>query len=151
MEEKSTNKKEQEFNACCKPASSSCCTPASSSCCTPTSTSCDCSELSQTSSSNMVEEGHTPKLRNPDKLNIDIYVPLKACSCEWSDFMNSVFIELTPFMKFIDHQTKDMQTKEAVRLGIRGKCIVIDDKTKISSAPLLKKQLPGLLKERGLI
>ncbi len=135
MEDKSKNKKEQEFNSNYNSAY-------------PT---CGCSELSQMSSSNMIEEGHMPKLRNPNKLNVDIYVPLKICSCQWSSYINSVFNELTPYMKVIDHQTKDMQTKEANILGVRRKCIVIDNKTKISTAPVLKKQLPRLLKERGLI
>ncbi len=76
MEEKIEKKENIENSACCA-SSSSCCTPASSCC-----------------GSDSMKVVSIP--RNPDKLNIDIFVPLSACSCEWDKFMNSIFTVITP-------------------------------------------------------
>ena len=91
------------------------------------------------------------KIFKSDKLKIDIYVPLDVCACQWDGFMNSIFQVLTPFMKYIDFQTKDVKSEEARQNNIYGNCVLIDDKKKITSSLILKKQLPDLLKERGLI
>jgi hypothetical protein len=86
-----------------------------------------------------------------EKLKVDIYVPLDACACEWDKFMNRAFIELTPYIKHIDYDTKNLNSPEARNLNIRGKCIVIDGEKKISSSFVLKKELPKILKAKGLI
>lgn len=85
------------------------------------------------------------------KLKVDIYVPLDACACEWDKFMNRVFMELTPYIKYIDYDTKNLNSQEARNLNIRGKCIVVDGVKKFSSSFLLKRELPKLLKAKGLI
>ncbi|GAH83787.1 unnamed protein product [marine sediment metagenome] len=132
--EKEKEKEIQIQDITCCAQNSSCCGPAASSLKNP---------------AEKVEI--KPMMRDPNKLNVDIYVPLKICTCEWSSFMNSVFAALTPYMKYIDHQTKDCQSGEARKQGINGKCIIIDEKTKIVSHLSLKKQLPKLLEERNLI
>jgi hypothetical protein len=88
---------------------------------------------------------------NNEKLKVDIYVPLDACACEWDKFMNRAFVELTPYIKHIDYDTKNLNSAEARNLNIRSKCIVIDGEKKISSSFILKKELPKILKAKGLI
>ena len=88
---------------------------------------------------------------NSEKLKIEIYVPLDACACEWDKFMNRVFIELTSFIKHIDYDTKNINSEEARQLNLHNKCIVIDREKKISSSVMLKRELPKILKAKGLI
>ena len=85
------------------------------------------------------------------KLKVEIYVPLDACACEWDKFMNRVFTEITPYIKHIDYETKNLNSDEARKLNIRSKCIVVDGEKKYSSSFVLKRELPKLLKAKGLI
>ena len=91
------------------------------------------------------------KEENNGKLKVDIYVPLDACVCEWDKFMNRIFIELTPYIKLIDYDTKNLNSEEARNLNIRGKCIVVDGEKRFTSSFVLKRELPKLLKAKGLI
>ncbi len=91
------------------------------------------------------------KKQDVEKLKIDIYVPLDACACEWDKFMNRVFVELTPYIKYIDYDTKNLNSEEARNLKLYNKCIVINGEIKCSSSFTLKKELPKLLKAKGLI
>ena len=91
------------------------------------------------------------KEENNGKLKVDIYVPLDACACEWDKFMNRIFIELTPYIKLIDYDTKNLNSEEARNLNIRGKCIVVDGEKRFTSSFVLKRELPKLLKAKGLI
>lgn len=84
------------------------------------------------------------------KLKVDIYVPLDACACEWDKFMNRVFVELTPYIKHIEYDTKNLNSEEARQLNLHNKCVVIDGEKKISSLFTLKKEIPNLLKAKGL-
>jgi len=86
-----------------------------------------------------------------EKLKVDIYVPLDACACEWDKFMNRVFVELTPYMKHIDYNTKNLNSEEARKLNLRNNCVVIDGEKKFASSFTLKKELARLLKNKGLI
>jgi len=86
-----------------------------------------------------------------EKLKVDIYVPLDACACEWDKFMNRIFIELTPYIKHIEYDTKNLNSKEARQLNLHNKCIIIDGEKKFSSSFNLKKELPKLLKAKGII
>jgi len=88
---------------------------------------------------------------NSEKLKVDIYVPLDACACEWDKFMNRVFVELTPYIKYIDYDTKNLNSEEARELNLYNKCVVVDGQKKFSSSFTLKKELPNLLKAKGLI
>ncbi|MHA2007504.1 MAG: hypothetical protein ACXABO_07135 [Promethearchaeota archaeon] len=85
------------------------------------------------------------------KLKVEIFVPLDACACEWDKFMNRAFIELTPYIKHIDYNTRNTNSVEARNLNIRNKCIVVDGEKKFSSSFVLKRELPKLLKAKGLI
>lgn len=91
------------------------------------------------------------KEENNGKLKVDIYVPLDACACEWDKFMNRAFIELTPYIKDIDYDTKNLNSEEARNLNIRSKCIMVDGEKKFSSSFVLKRELPKILKAKGLI
>ena len=85
------------------------------------------------------------------KLKLDIYVPLDACACEWDKFMNRIFQVITPYLKFIDYDTKNLNSDEARNLNLHGKCVVIDERIIITASYLLKTRLPNLLKENGYI
>jgi len=89
--------------------------------------------------------------RDSEKLKVDIFVPLDACACEWDKFMNRVFVELTPYIKHIDYDTKNLNSKEARQLNLHNNCIIIDGEKKFSSSFNLKRALPKLLKAKGLI
>jgi len=86
-----------------------------------------------------------------EKLKVDIYVPLDACACEWDKFMNRVFVELTPYIKHIDYDTKNLNSDEARQLNLHNNCVVIEREIKFFSSFTLKKELPKLLKAKGLI
>jgi len=89
--------------------------------------------------------------KDKEKLKVDVYVPLDACACEWDKFMNRVFMELTPYIKYINHETKNLNSDEGHQLNLHGKCVVIDGEIKISSSVMLKRELPKILKAKGLI
>jgi len=84
------------------------------------------------------------------KLKVDIYVPLQICSCQWENFMNQVFEVLTPYMKYIKHETKSLHSDEGGKMNLFHKCVMIDGE-KISSVYALEKRLPELLQKKGLI
>jgi len=107
---------------------------------------CDeaCCEASE---ENIIEE----KPRDPNKLNLDIYVPLNACACEWSQFMNQIFTVLTSYIKYIKHETKSLNSAEARELNLRSNCVLIDGEKKYTTAFALKRDLPKLIKEKGLM
>ncbi|MFO7796208.1 MAG: hypothetical protein ACQERB_05505 [Promethearchaeati archaeon] len=86
-----------------------------------------------------------------EKLKVDIYVPLQVCTCEWENFMNRVFEVLTPYIKFIEHDTMSLHSEKAAEMNLFQKCVIIDEEKKISSVYVLKKQLSKILEEKGLI
>ena len=86
-----------------------------------------------------------------NKLQVDIYVPLNVCACQWQNFMNLVFQVLTEYSKYIKFETKNLDSEEARKLNLHGNSIVIDGKEIVTSSFALKKKLPIILKEKGLI
>lgn len=86
-----------------------------------------------------------------NKLQVDIYVPLNACACEWSQFMNLIFNAITPYIKYIKYETKSLNSEEALNLNLHNNCVIVDGKKKFTSSFTLKKELPKLLKAKGLI
>jgi len=128
-------------NFCCD-SSNSCC-GSSNSCCedTPTIKSSNTQEI------NLKE----PVKLDTNKLYVDVYVPLNACECVWSQFMNLVFSALAPYMKHIKFETKNLDSEEARKLNLTGNCVIIDGKKKYITSFALKKELPELLKEKGLL
>lgn len=85
------------------------------------------------------------------KLKVDIYVPLNACACEWDKFMNRIFAVLTPYIKYIKHDTKSLNSDEARELNLRSNSVVIDGEKKYTTSVSLKNELPKLLKRKGLM
>ena len=65
--------------------------------------------------------------------------------------MNRVFIELTPYVKYIDYDTKNLNSEEARQLKLRNKCVVVNGEKKYTSSFSLGKDLPELLKSKGFI
>jgi hypothetical protein len=117
------------------------------SCCAPKTSCCGGAE---TSISDAAIDTITKSELDPNKINVDIYVPLDACACEWSQFMNLIFSALTPYIKYIKHETKNLNSEEARALGLRSKCVMVDGEKKYTTSFALKKDLPNLLKEKGL-
>ena len=87
----------------------------------------------------------------PLKLQVDIYVPLNACACEWSQFINLIFSAITPYIKYIKYETKSLDSEEAREMGLFNKCVIVDGKKKYTTSYALKRDLPSLLKEKGLV
>lgn len=119
------------------------CCGSSSSCCGNSDSKVD-SEIQSAESSKL-------ELRDANKLNIDIFVPLNACECVWSQFMNLVFSTLAPYMKHIKFETKNLDSEEARKLNLTGNCVIVDGKKKFITSFALKKELPELLKAKGLL
>ncbi len=118
------------------------------SCCTQSTSCCGSAE------SDLIDTSTNKGIKNeldPSKLNVDIYVPLDACACEWSQFMNLIFSALTPHIKYIKYETKNLNSKEARSLNIRSKCVIVDGEKKYTTSYALKKDLPNLLKEKGIL
>ena len=86
-----------------------------------------------------------------DKIKVDIYVPLNFCACKWEKFINLIFQVLTEYNKYIKFETKNLHSEEAYNLNLHGNSVVIDGKEVITSSFTLKKRLPVVLKEKGLI
>ncbi|MHA1804133.1 MAG: hypothetical protein ACTSU4_06305 [Promethearchaeota archaeon] len=86
-----------------------------------------------------------------NKVKVDIYVPLNVCACQWEKFMNLVFQVLMEYNKYIKFETKNLDSEEARKLNLRGNSVVIDGKEIVSSSFALKRKLPEILKQKGLI
>jgi len=127
--------------SCCG-TSNSCC-GSSNSCCEGSTTN----ELSNTHEKNLDENVN----KDTNKLLVDVYVPLNACECVWSQFMNLVFSVLGPYMKHIKFETKNLDSEDARKLNLNGNCVVVDGTKKYITSFALKKDLPVLLKEKGLM
>ena len=127
------------------------------SCCGTTNSCCgssnSCCETSTSKESSSTHEINLKKAENIDtnKLSVDVYVPLNACECVWSQFMNLVFSALSPYIKHIRFETKDLDSDDARKLNLNGNCVVIDGTKKYITSFALKKDLPVVLKEKGLL
>jgi len=69
--------------------------------CCESSTSCCGNSVSTEISEIPDKELSEIELSDPNKLSVDVFVPLNACECVWSQFMNLVFSALAPYMKYI--------------------------------------------------
>lgn len=86
-----------------------------------------------------------------DKLKVDIYVPLGQCACMYEHFINNVFSTLMEYVKYVEFETKALDSPEAKKLNLHGNCIVLDG-TKVILEPYnLKRELSNLLKTKGLL
>jgi len=119
-------------------------------CCGSSNSCCENSASPEMSETRNIESSKI-ELRNENKLYIDIFVPLNACECVWSQFMNLVFSVLAPYMKNIKFETKNLDSEEARKLNLTGNCVIVDGKKKFITSFALKKELPELLKAKGLL
>ena len=85
------------------------------------------------------------------KVKVDIFIHLNVCACQWEKFMNLVFQVLAEYNKYIEFETKDLDSEEARNLNLHGNSIVIDGSEVVTSSFALKKKLPEILKNKGLI
>lgn len=86
-----------------------------------------------------------------NKVQIDIYVPLNVCACQWEKFMNLVFQVLSKYNKYIKYETKNLDSEEARELNLHGNSVVIDCEDIITSSFALRKKLSEILKKKGMI
>jgi len=119
--------------------------------CCDSSTSCCENSVSPEMSETRKIKSSKIELRDENKLYVDIFVPLNACECVWSQFMNLVFSALAPYMKNIKFETKNLDSEDARKLNLTGNCVIVDGKKKYITSFALKKELPELLKEKGLL
>ena len=119
-------------------------------CCNSSSSCCGSSDLTKVSEIHDIKASEI-ELRDANKLNVDVFVPLNACECVWSQFMNLVFSALAPYMKNIKFETKNLDSEEARKLNLTGNCVIVDGKKKFITSFALKKELPELLKAKGLL
>jgi hypothetical protein len=127
----------------------SCC-GSSNSCCGSSNSCCESSTSKESSSTQEISLKETTNV-DANKISVDVYVPLNACECVWSQFMNLVFSALSPYMKHIRFETKDLDSEDARKLNLNGNCVVVDGTKKYITSFALKKDLPVLLKEKGLL
>ncbi|MEM3587650.1 MAG: hypothetical protein QXO71_10065 [Candidatus Jordarchaeaceae archaeon] len=66
------------------------------------------------------------------KVKVDIFIPLSACSCQFSAFMDRVFSVLTKYRDQVEFDIKDSASEEARELKLGSKGIVINGITKFS-------------------
>lgn len=64
--------------------------------------------------------------------------------------MNLIFTAITPYIKYIKHETRNLNSEEARKLNLRSKCVLVDGEKKYTTSYALKKDLPNLIKEKGL-
>ncbi len=119
--------------------------------CCDSSASCCGDSVSPKISETLGKETSEIELRDENKLYVDVFVPLNACECVWSQFMNLVFTAIAPYMKHIKFETKNLDSEEARKLNLTGNCVIVDGKKKFITSFALKKELPELLKEKGLL
>jgi len=119
-------------------------------CCDSSASCCGNSVSPEISETHNIESSEL-ELRDANKLYIDVFVPLNACECVWSQFMNLVFSVLAPYMKNIKFETKNLDSEEARKLNLTGNCVIVDGKKKFITSFALKKELPELLKAKGLL
>ena len=119
--------------------------------CCESTTSCCGNSVSTEISKIPDKELSEIELSDPNKLSVDVFVPLNACECVWSQFMNLIFSALAPYMKYIKFETKNLDSEEARKLNLTGNCVIIDGKKKFITSFALKNELPELLKEKGLL
>jgi hypothetical protein len=60
-----------------------------------------------------------------EKLNIFVFVPLSACGCNYSKFMDRMFAEFIPFNDILNVQVKDIQGIEADSYVLFNNSVVI--------------------------
>ncbi|MFX0074243.1 MAG: hypothetical protein ACFE96_02280 [Candidatus Hermodarchaeota archaeon] len=140
-EEESKSTVYEELNSPNKP---------SNNCCETSAPCCENAVTDEINKKNNTDTSIT-EMKDKDKLYVDIFVPLNACECVWSQFMNLVFSTITPYMKHIKFETKNLDSEEARKLNLTGNCVVVDGRKKFITSFALKKELPNLLKEKGLI
>ena len=58
---------------------------------------------------------------------------------------------IPPYIKHIDFDTKNLNSEEAKKLNISSKCVVINEEKRFSSSFILRKELPKILRAKGLI
>lgn len=59
------------------------------------------------------------------KIKVEIFVPLTACGCSYSHFLDQVQKILQPYLSKIDFEMKNAESDEAEKLGIFANAVVL--------------------------
>lgn len=59
------------------------------------------------------------------KLKVDIFIPLNACSCVYSHFMDNVMKRIEPYKSKIDFEIKSTDSQEADQLNLLQMAVVL--------------------------
>ena len=94
---------------------------------------------------------NTEQAITDNKVQIDIYVPLNVCACQWESFINRTYQVLMKYNKYVKFETKNLVSDEARNLNLRGNSVVINRRDIVTSSFALKRKLSEILKERGMI
>ncbi len=65
--------------------------------------------------------------KDSEKLKIFVFVPLSACGCNYSKFMDRIFAEFIPYTELLDVQVKDIQGIEADSFLLFNNSVVIPE------------------------
>lgn len=60
-----------------------------------------------------------------EKIKVEIFVPLTACGCVYSHFLDQVQKILHPYLSKIDFEMKNAESIEAEKLGIFANAVVL--------------------------
>ena len=60
-----------------------------------------------------------------DKLKIAVFVPLSSCTCNYSKYVDRIFLEMIPFKEQIEFEVKDVLSEEATKLNLLQNSIII--------------------------
>ena len=64
-------------------------------------------------------------VEDSDKLKIFVFVPLSACGCNYTKFMDRMFAEFIPYKEHLDIEVKDIQGIEADAFLLFNNSVVI--------------------------
>ncbi|MHA1364119.1 MAG: hypothetical protein ACTSP1_16540 [Candidatus Freyarchaeota archaeon] len=60
------------------------------------------------------------------KVKVDIFIPIGACACQFSSFMDKVFSVLVKYRKQVDFDVKSSFSEEARKYKIGSKGLVVN-------------------------
>jgi hypothetical protein len=60
-----------------------------------------------------------------EKLKITVFVPLSSCTCNYSKYIDRIFLEMIPYKEHIEFEVKDVLSEEGTKLNLLENSIII--------------------------
>ena len=60
-----------------------------------------------------------------EKLSIAVFVPLSSCTCNYSKYIDRIFLEMIPYKEQIDFEVKDVLSDEGTKYNLLENSIII--------------------------